>query len=210
MMMGNFNGLLARILDFQSQVMDGGNPNVIFYSFVLEYFVRMKTGQYVKAAKKLDQYLVNYHWLIGPIATYMLIAHCKTANLDSARVAFNRLEEINKIVIEEGYSKFFEHVSRNLLAGAHLWAVEEKWADCWQAFQQYFDIRPQHRWERARVRIDWAWAHQQRGKPEDITRAKELLLEARAEFEAMGADGWVVHVQEQLENIEGSYATVKF
>jgi tetratricopeptide (TPR) repeat protein len=202
--MGKFNGLLARILDFQNQVIDSGDTQMIFQSFVLEYFVRMKRGQYLEAAKKLDQFLSNYDWRNHELTAYMLIAHCKAANLDGARKAFDQLTEINKISVAEEFSESFVNISLKLLSQAHLWALEEKWADCWQAFQQYFDMRPQWRWERARVRIDWAWARQQRGKPEDIARAKELLLEAHAEFEAMDSDGWAAHVDEQLEKIGGS------
>ena len=50
--------------------------------------------------------------------------------------------------------------------------------------------------------LEWADAYLLRGKTEDIGRAKELLEAARAEFDDMGANGWVELTDDKLSKIE--------
>jgi hypothetical protein len=48
---------------------------------------------------------------------------------------------------------------------------------------------------------DWASAHLQRGQPEDIERAKELLSGAQAEFKEMGSPGYAKRIQSRLDEL---------
>ncbi len=64
------------------------------------------------------------------------------------------------------------------------------------------------RWRRARTLIDWAGAHLARGESGDRERAEELLREAEAEFEAMGAHGYVERVKGRLEELGAGSSTV--
>ena len=55
---------------------------------------------------------------------------------------------------------------------------------------------------RARTLIDWAGAHLARGESGDRERAEELLREAEAEFEAMGAHSYSAMAQKRLGDLD--------
>ncbi len=89
------------------------------------------------------------------------------------------------------------------MAGGH-------WPEALAAFEATVDSlgRTNLRWYRARTLIDWAEAHLGRGEPGDRERAEELLREAQAEFEAMGAHGYVERVRGRLEELGAGSSTV--
>ncbi len=88
-------------------------------------------------------------------------------------------------------------------ADAHLALAEGHWPEALAAFEVTVDMLGQGnwRWHRARTLVDWAEAHLARGEPGDRERGLELLREAEAEFEAMGADGYVERVRGRLEEL---------
>jgi tetratricopeptide (TPR) repeat protein len=57
------------------------------------------------------------------------------------------------------------------------------------------------RWYRARVLGDWAQACASRGEPGDRERARELLTEARTEFEEMGAPFYAAQMEDRLADL---------
>jgi tetratricopeptide (TPR) repeat protein len=88
-------------------------------------------------------------------------------------------------------------------AGAHLAAAEGRWSEALAAFETAVDLlsRAKMRWYRARYLVDWAEAHLARGESGDHQRAQELLREAEAEFEAMGAPFYVDRIRRRLEDL---------
>jgi hypothetical protein len=89
-------------------------------------------------------------------------------------------------------------------AEAHLAMAEGHWPQALVAFETTVDAlgRANLRWHRARTLIDWAGAHLARGEPGDRERAEELLREAEAEFEAMGAHGYSAMAQKRLGDLD--------
>ena len=87
-----------------------------------------------------------------------------------------------------------------LWSESHLALLEGQWSQALTAFQATFDTlgSVKARWYQARVRIDWAEAHLARGESGDRERAVALLREAEAEFEAMGAHGYLERVRRRL------------
>ncbi|MFQ5943101.1 MAG: protein kinase [Anaerolineales bacterium] len=91
-------------------------------------------------------------------------------------------------------------------AYAQVIAVEGQWNEAWPAF----DVAATGfewagaRWLRANVLRDWAQAHVKCGEPADLERARELLREAQAEHESMGAPGYVDLIQSQLSELDDS------
>ena len=87
---------------------------------------------------------------------------------------------------------------------AHLAVAKARWAQALAAFERAVDALGQRkwRWRRARTLVDWAEAYLARGESGDRERAEELLREAEAEFEAMGAHGYVERVKERLEELD--------
>jgi tetratricopeptide (TPR) repeat protein len=88
-------------------------------------------------------------------------------------------------------------------AEANLAMAEGHWPEALAAFEATVDTlgRSNLRWRRARTLIDWAGAHLARGESGDRQRAEELLREAEAEFEAMGAQGYVERVRARLQEL---------
>ena len=91
-----------------------------------------------------------------------------------------------------------------LSAEAHLAAAESNWSAAWSAFADTADgwARMGMRWYRARTLQEWAEAHLSRGEPGDRGRAGELLNEAKAEFEAMGAPIYAEQARAQLHKVD--------
>jgi len=57
-------------------------------------------------------------------------------------------------------------------------------------------------WYRARALREWTEARLSRGETGDRERAQELLREAKAEFEAIGAPLYAAQVEERLRDLE--------
>jgi tetratricopeptide (TPR) repeat protein len=88
-------------------------------------------------------------------------------------------------------------------AEANLQAAEKHWPEAWASFAHVLDqiTRAGARWYRAQVLRDWAEAHLARGGAGDAGRARELLRQAMAEYEAMDAPIYVGRVQQQLAKL---------
>jgi hypothetical protein len=86
---------------------------------------------------------------------------------------------------------------------AHLALLEEQWPEALAAFKATFDALgdAKARWYQARLLVDWAEAHLARGEAGDYERGLELLREAEAEFDAMGAHGYVERVRGRLKEL---------
>jgi 3-methyladenine DNA glycosylase/8-oxoguanine DNA glycosylase len=91
-----------------------------------------------------------------------------------------------------------------LSAEAHLAAAESNWSAAWSAFADTADDRARMgmRWYRARTLQEWAEAHLSRGEPGDRERAGDLLSEAKAEFEAMGAPIYAEQARARLHKVD--------
>ena len=89
------------------------------------------------------------------------------------------------------------------LARAELDRLEGRWEEAWSHFESHLDqmaamgLRLGH----AQGMRGWAEAYLARGEPDDPARARELLAKARAEFENMGAAGYVDKIDAQLKEI---------
>jgi len=88
-------------------------------------------------------------------------------------------------------------------AEANLQAAEKRWPEAWASFAYVVDqiTRAGARWYRAQVLRDWAEAHVARGKAGDAERARELLCQAMAEYEAMGAPLYAQQVEKRLATL---------
>jgi tetratricopeptide (TPR) repeat protein len=124
----------------------------------------------------------------------------RSGDLDRAR---ERLETARQI-IGDSQPVFWRGI--NIAhAEAYLSAAEGDWGAAWRKFNQLRGSLEEKkiRWHVAWYAADWAELMILRGEDEMIPRAKELLEEARLEFAAMGAAGWVEWVDEKLAGIDG-------
>jgi hypothetical protein len=87
--------------------------------------------------------------------------------------------------------------------GAQLHSAERNWESAWRAYNQAASNLKEFNLclYRAILLKYWAQAHLSRGEYEDTLRAKELFQEAQAEFEQMGAEGFVTMLKKQLADI---------
>jgi tetratricopeptide (TPR) repeat protein len=89
------------------------------------------------------------------------------------------------------------------LARAELARLEGRWEEAWTHFESHIKQMTSMglRHGSALALRELAEAHLARGEPEDGARARELLGEARAEFQAMGAAGYVEKIDAQLKEL---------
>jgi hypothetical protein len=94
-------------------------------------------------------------------------------------------------------------------AEAHLALAEGRFPEAVAAFETTVDMLgwANQRWYRARTLIDWAKGHLARGETGDRQRARDLLREAAAEFEAMGAPLYVQRVKARLQALAAGSST---
>jgi hypothetical protein len=112
------------------------------------------------------------------------------------------LDEARKIEVERG--SLFEDVTYRLFAETRLAVAERNWPEAWSAFESFMTMAEKSglRWHRAQALREWGEAHLARGEPGDEEQARELLLEAQAEFEDMGAPYYVAQVKEILSGLD--------
>ncbi len=125
------------------------------------------------------------------------ITHAKRGNVGRARQLLNEAKSLAPV---ETFAFHAVDVER---AEAHLAIAERKWPEAWTAFElvvsRYNEMGM--RLGRARGLRDWAEGHLARGEAEDIERARELLSQARAEFESVGSTGYVQTIDARLANL---------
>jgi tetratricopeptide (TPR) repeat protein len=88
-------------------------------------------------------------------------------------------------------------------AEAHLQAAEGHWPEACASFAYVVDLltRAGARWFRAQALRDLAETHSARGQPGDTVQARELLHEAMAEFDAMGAPFYARQVERRMGEV---------
>jgi tetratricopeptide (TPR) repeat protein len=93
-------------------------------------------------------------------------------------------------------------------AEAQLATAEKRWPEAWAAFAAAVDgfAGMDMGWFRTRALWGWAGAHLARAEPGDGDRARELLRQVAAEYEAMGAPFQAARVREELEELEAGGA----
>ncbi|NIP28234.1 MAG: hypothetical protein GWN81_24875, partial [Phycisphaerae bacterium] len=65
-----------------------------------------------------------------------------------------------------------------------------------------FAVEIKFLWFASIAKLAWISAHLKRGEPKDLDIAKEMLAEALAEFEEIGADGFVEFLAEKRNSIK--------
>ncbi len=97
-------------------------------------------------------------------------------------------------------------------AEASLAATENRWGEAFSLFKAVAAQTEQMgmRWFHARMLLDWAEAHTQRGEPAHLERGQELLLAAQRIFEELGAQHYAELAQGRIAaSREKTYAQAK-
>jgi serine/threonine protein kinase len=138
---------------------------------------------------------------LGGVATRSLLS-MKETQLGNYQEAQRWLDEAREKETEPG-AGFFD-TSWRLIAERRLAVVERDWSKAWMAFEVFIESAEKFRfrWFRAQALREWAEAHLVRAEPGDKERARELLLEAQAEFDDMGAPIYAAQVKEILRSLE--------
>jgi tetratricopeptide (TPR) repeat protein len=176
----SLSGICFRLGEILVEVGEEDEADVVLLEAV-ELFDRLKSLGRVAARSMLSlnqtqqgRFEVAHHWL------------------DEAREKETELK-----------SGFFD-TSWRLFAEMRLAVAEKNWSEAWLIFESFMEIleKSELRWHRALALLEWAKAHLARAEPGDEERARELLLEAQAEFEDMGAPYYVAQVKEILSGLE--------
>jgi len=131
------------------------------------------------------------------------------------RTQQGRLEEAQFFLDEAGEANDLQSIPINRgwlsIAEAKLRTVEENWTNALAAFNLALDVftELQMRWWRARVLLDWAEMYAVRDMSTDFKQAIELLREAQASFDYMGATFYSELIKGKLLVLEAkSYTQV--
>jgi hypothetical protein len=125
------------------------------------------------------------------------ISHAKRREVEDARRLLDEAKRLAPVEI------FVFHAVDVARAEAQLAVAESRWSEAWTAFEQVVSRYGEMgmRLGRARGLRDWAEGHLARGEAEDIEGARELLSQARAEFESIGSTGYVQTIDARLANL---------
>jgi tetratricopeptide (TPR) repeat protein len=149
----------------------------------------------VEATLKETLYLGERGMRTEVLALCLLsVRHARQGDQEAARHLLARAHEQTPQLYGEPFLPW---------AKAELALAEGHWSAALSAFETTVETLGQQnlRWYRARTLIEWANAHLARGASGDRERVEELLREAQAEFEAMGAHGYVDRVTARLETL---------
>jgi serine/threonine protein kinase/tetratricopeptide (TPR) repeat protein len=115
--------------------------------------------------------------------------------------AWKQLEEARRSVRHIWYE--FIDPMYLLWAQVDLLAAEKNWDEAWLTYDELlkWTVGKGLRWHATRILFEQAEAHFDRNEPGDVVTAFEMLEEAMAEFEDMGADGFVKIVKDRLANL---------
>jgi tetratricopeptide (TPR) repeat protein len=115
--------------------------------------------------------------------------------------AWKQLEEARRSVRHIWYE--FIDPMYLLWAQVDLLVVEKNWDEAWLTYDELlkWTVGKGLRWHATRILFEQAEAHFDRNEPGDVVTAFEMLEEAMAEFEDMGADGFVKIVKDRLANL---------
>jgi tetratricopeptide (TPR) repeat protein len=155
----------------------------------------LELGQWQEAQLVLTHFIEVYDWLPGGATARCLLS---TVAVHQGRTAdaHRLLAEVQRF--ERQLTPFEEENLR--LAEARMATAEGRWPEAVTAFESAADIQDRigKRWYRAQTLREWAEAHAARNEPSDLDRARELLREAQAEFEALNVPRYAAQVSERL------------
>jgi tetratricopeptide (TPR) repeat protein len=139
-------------------------------------------------------------WSMWPVVLARCLLSVQRARQGEAEAARQLLAKAREQGAEHDSTMGESYLS---WAEAHLAMAEGHWPEALAAFETAIDLlgRAKLRWYRARTLIDWAEAYLARGESGDHGRAGELLREAEAEFESMGAPIYVERIKGRLEEL---------
>jgi tetratricopeptide (TPR) repeat protein len=89
------------------------------------------------------------------------------------------------------------------IAEAEILAAENKWDEAFTTFSEATEMvrQAEARFTRSTILHWWARAHLQRGEPEDVDRARELLQEMATELEDMGSPQYAQRIQDRIDEL---------
>jgi tetratricopeptide (TPR) repeat protein len=155
----------------------------------------LELGQWQEAHLVLTHFIEVYNWIPGGATARCLLS---TVAVRQGRTAdaHELLAEVQRF--DRPLTPFEEE--NLLLAEARLATAEGRWPEAVPAFENAADTQARigKRWYRAQTLREWAEAHASRNEPSDLDRARQLLREAGAEFEALNVPRYAAQVSERL------------
>ncbi len=200
---GELSEAIERRQSLQTEAREAGDLQALFgltAPLALTY-IREEVGQEEELEALLQETRDLCEQGMGSTAALSLLLSLQCARRGEPEAARRLLTKAHEQAAEQGESVLWEPWLS--WAEAKVALTEGSWSKALAAFVMTVGTmgRRKWRWNRARTLIEWAEAHLARGEPGDRERVGELLREAEAEFEAMGAPIYVERVRGRLEEL---------
>jgi len=196
---GQLEAAIERYREVQTQAREGGLLQDVWSTNTSLGEVLIETGGLDEAQATLLEALTVGDKIGVPGWARLLMSrlHARRGDRDQSRHFLQEAEE--KLALKPSALE----TASAALANAQLARLEGRWEEAWSHFESHIEQLGKMglRHGRALALREQAEAHLARGEPEDGLRARELLSEARAEFETMGAPMYAERIAARLKEL---------
>jgi tetratricopeptide (TPR) repeat protein len=168
--------------------------------------ILLEAGNFAAADALLQVAAKEYNSAIPVEKLGVILLSCFVQiGLGNRSVAHQKIEEIRAIVETSGGAMPAPRYQSMLSwAEARLAVEEQRWEEAFTAYQACYDVvsRAGMRWQQARIRDEWAQVLAQRGEPDDLPRAREMMREAITLYDQMQAPQYIARLRDKLRLIQ--------
>ncbi len=184
---------------FREMFEEGRKIGDVFTTSVSFAEIAVETRQHIDEAHSMIEEASKglEFWAPGTLLLVKARLHIAQGDLAEARLA------MEEVTTKSGGPPIGMSQVRYGLAEAELAVAEQDWEAARRAYVECVDFqgRVGMRWSRAHTLWDWAEALIQEAGGEAPAEARELLEEARSEFEAMGAPIYAGRIEARLKEL---------
>jgi tetratricopeptide (TPR) repeat protein len=198
---GRFDQALELLEDIARKRRDAGDLQSLSEALLTIIQIGMETGDLEMVKRTLPELIEIAERGMGSKSislTYASVTYSMGGEIQKARDLLERANQAATNSPSQRLDQIFLKWGQ-----AQLHSAERNWESAWRAYNQAASNLKEFNLclYRAILLKYWAQAHLSRGEYEDTLRAKELFQEAQAEFEQMGAEGFVTMLKKQLADI---------
>lgn len=160
--------------------------------------LRDNLGEAKPAAEELNQLAHKGMASIVESYSYLSIINSRKGNINTAEECYSRASG----EMDRTNTTYFDKIWIRL-ARAELLAAKFQWDEAWTEFEELykFVIELNFLWFAVYTRLIWISHYLKRGRPEDLEKAKGMMVEELSTFEEIGAEGFVQMMKEKINSL---------